>query len=149
MGRQRRPTADYALIIHHPPAFLPDRLSRSILEHRWDVHHIFPRAYLKNDLGLRRAQYNQVANYAYTQQEINIAIGNEQSQKYIKKLVRQTKTKKPRYGGIISMVTLRKNFRENAVPLEFLSGNLFEYEDFLVARRECMADAIKEYYLSL
>jgi len=65
---------------------------RSMLEHRGDVHHIFPRAYLKNDLGLRRAQYNQVANYAYTQQEINIAIGNEQPQKYIKKLVRQTET---------------------------------------------------------
>lgn len=122
---------------------------RSMLEHRGDVHHIFPRAYLKNELGLRRSQYNQVANYAYTQQEINIAIGNEPPQRYVKKLVNQTQTKKPKFGGIISMTTLRKNFRENAVPLEFLNGDLYEYEDFLFARRKNMADAIKGYYWSL
>lgn len=122
---------------------------RSMLEHRGDVHHVFPKAYLKNELGLRRSQYNQVANYAYTQQEINIAIGSESPKRYIKKLVNQTNTKKPKYGGIISMTTLRKNFRENAVPVEFLNGGLYEYEDFLKARRKTMADAIKEYYWSL
>ena len=55
---------------------------RSMLEHRGDVHHIFPRDYLKKKFGLTRSQYNQVANYVYTQQEINIAIGNAPPEEY-------------------------------------------------------------------
>ena len=31
---------------------------RSMLEYRGDVHHIFPRDYLKNTLGLKRSEYN-------------------------------------------------------------------------------------------
>jgi hypothetical protein len=73
---------------------------------------------------------------------------NEEPKKYISKLIRQAQTRKPKYGGIISMATLRKNYRENSVPLELLDGELFVYEEFLEARRRCMADAIKEYDLS-
>ena len=122
---------------------------RSMLEHRGDVHHIFPKDYLQKEFGMRRSQYNQVANYVYTQQEINIAIGNEAPQKYISKVIKQTETKTPKYGGIISSGTLKKNFKENAIPIEFLKGKLFEYEDFLSARRKCIAAVIKEYYQSL
>ena len=45
-----------------------------MIEHRGDIHHIFPRQYLKEN-GFSQSQYNQVANYVYVQQEINIKVG--------------------------------------------------------------------------
>jgi hypothetical protein len=41
-----------------------------------DVHHIFPRNHLKKQ-GLGRGRYNQIANFAISQSEINIAIGDK------------------------------------------------------------------------
>jgi hypothetical protein len=122
---------------------------RSMLEHRGDIHHIFPKDHLKKELGLRRSEYNQIANYVYTQQEINIAIGNQPPKKYMAKVLKQCETKKPAYGGITDLKRLRKNLDENAVPGEFLDGTLYEYEDFLRARRKVMADKIHEYYQTL
>jgi len=42
---------------------------KEMIEHRGDIHHIFPRQYLKEN-GVSQSQYNQVANYVYVQQEI-------------------------------------------------------------------------------
>lgn len=122
---------------------------RSMLEHRGDIHHIFPRNYLKKEFGLRRSQYNQVANYVYTQQEINIAIGDRPPKKYMEKVLKQCETKEPVYGGIVSLSGVRKNLLSNAIPTEFLKGELYEYEDFLEARRKLMAEQLREYYFSL
>ena len=122
---------------------------RSMLEHRGDVHHIFPRDYLKKQLGLKRSEYNQVANYVYTQQEINIAIGNEPPQEYMTKVRQQCEGGELIYGGIADMESLRENLAENAIPTEFLDGSLFEYEDFLAERRKAIAAKLKEYYFSL
>jgi hypothetical protein len=49
---------------------------RELIEVKSDVHHVFPRDYLKKN-GLARGQYNQIANYVVAQSEINIAIGNK------------------------------------------------------------------------
>lgn len=35
-----------------------------LITHKGDIHHIFPRDYL-NKTGLKRGQYNQIANYVY------------------------------------------------------------------------------------
>lgn len=50
---------------------------RELVEVKSDVHHIFPRQYLKEN-GLQRGQYNQIANYAIAQSEINVAIGDKE-----------------------------------------------------------------------
>ena len=122
---------------------------RSMLEYRGDVHHIFPKDYLKNQLGLRRSQYNQVANYAYTQQETNIAIGKKPPQEYIKELKKQCESGKLEYGGIADIDELKSNFSDNAVPIAFLEGKLFEYVEFCNARRSLMSEKLKNYYFSL
>ena len=122
---------------------------RSMIEHRGDIHHIFPKDYLKKEFGLRRAQYNQVANYAYTQQEINIVIGNKSPDKYIEEVLKQCETKKSKYGGITDIEELKKNFEENAIPVKFMEGELFEYMEFCEQRRKKMAKKLKEYYFSL
>ena len=121
---------------------------RSMLEHRGDVHHIFPRDYLKNDLKLTRSQYNQVANYAYTQQEINISIGKKPPQDYMSDVRTQCDTKQPIYGGITNIGDLRDNLHENAVPEVLLDGNI-DYADFLEERRKLMAFRIRDYYQTL
>ena len=55
---------------------------KHLVEERGDIHHIFPKKYLQSNGFNNRNQYNQIANYVYTQQEINITI------KYIKILYR-------------------------------------------------------------
>lgn len=42
-----------------------------------DVHHVFPREYLKQKGITDRAKYNQVANYVYLDTQINISIGKK------------------------------------------------------------------------
>ncbi len=122
---------------------------RSMLEHKGDVHHIFPRDYLKKQLGLKRSEYNQIANYVYTQQEINIGIGNKPPAEYLARVKEQCVTKEPVYGGIVDGEDLAVNFDESAIPRDFLTGELFEYEDFLAARRRLMAMRLRDYYRSL
>ena len=45
-----------------------------LITYRGDIHHIFPRNYLKKN-GLPRGKYNQIAHYVYMQQEVNIQGG--------------------------------------------------------------------------
>ena len=121
---------------------------RSMLEHRGDIHHIFPRNFLKKQ-GYTQAKYNQVANFAYTQQEINIAIGDAPPEEYIGDIRAQVSGMGAKYGGISQLEEMKANFGENAVPVEFFEGSLFTYEDFLQARRKMMALMIRDYYQTL
>lgn len=130
--------------------FLSSRITvRSMLEHRGDVHHIFPREYLKKEFSLKRSEYNQVANYVYTQQEINIAIGKQSPEVYVTELREQCQNGRTIYGGITDMRDMQANLDENAVPHAFLDGDLFIYQDFLAERRKTIAAKLKSYYFSL
>lgn len=130
--------------------FLSKAISvRSMLEHRGGVHHIYPKEYLKKSLGLKRADYNQIANYVYTQQEINIAIGDDPPHEYMAAVVEQCETKHPVYGGITELDDLRDNLRQSAVPEALLQDDPIPYEDFLRERRKLMAARLQSYYASL
>ena len=61
-----------------------DIIVRDLVSHTGDIHHIFPRDYLKKQ-GIDRSKYNQIANYAYTQEEINIKIGNKAPKVYFRR----------------------------------------------------------------
>lgn len=122
---------------------------RSLLEHRGDVHHIYPREYLKKEFSLKRSEYNQVANYVYTQQEINIAVGKKPPAEYMREVREQCAGGKQVYGGITDMADLRRNLEENAVPESLLDDQPTEYFDFLEERRKLIAARLKEYYPSL
>ena len=122
---------------------------QNMLEHKGDVHHIFPKDYLKKTSGLTRSQYNQVANLVYTQQEINIAIGNAPPNEYVTDLQSQCSTGVAKYGGIVNKKDLKANFAESAVPVEFLTGEISEYQEFLTIRRQMIASKLKTYYQSL
>jgi len=118
---------------------------RELIEVKSDVHHIFPRDYLKKQ-GLLRGQYNQIANYVVTQGEINIAIGNKAPQIYFAELLEQCNRGKKRYGNIIDLDELRTNLRMHCIPEGIDSMTAEHYPDFLATRRKLMAQKINTYF---
>ncbi len=121
---------------------------KDMLEHRGDIHHIFPKNYLKK-AGLTRGKYNQVANYVYTQSEINIRIGDKAPKNYFTELFKQFNGGELKYGGLKNMDELKENLRQNCIPEEIFDMEIDNYEDFLIERRKLIAQKIKEYYWKL
>ena len=120
----------------------------TMIQNQGDIHHIYPRKFLKSQ-GLSRTKYNQIANYAMTQSEINIAIGAKDPEKYFTEIMKQIETGKPKYGGIKDEDELQKNFRENCIPVEMLKSGVMNYDEFLEERRLLMAKKMKSYFRSL
>lgn len=121
---------------------------RDLLLNRSDVHHVFPREYLKK-LGLQRGRYNQIANFVIAQSEINISIGKKPPQEYFTELREQVSGGKRKYGGIIDEDELQSNLVESCIPLGLLDGSLNSYDEFLEQRRILMAQKIKTWFETL
>ncbi len=119
-----------------------------LLMNRSDVHHVYPRNYLKKQ-GLSRGQYNQIANFVLAQSEINIAIGDRPPEQYFKELAEQCAGGKRRYGGITDREELRANLRVSCVPESMLDGVIPGFDDFLEERRKLMAQKIKTWFEAL
>lgn len=120
----------------------------TMIQNEGDIHHIYPKKFLKSQ-GLSRTKYNQIANYAMTQSEINIAIGAKDPDKYFAEILSQIETGKAKYGGIKDEKELHNNFEENCLPLSMLEVGVLPYEDFLKERRNLMAQKMKKYFQSL
>ncbi|MDP3025066.1 MAG: DUF262 domain-containing protein [candidate division Zixibacteria bacterium] len=121
---------------------------KDLIAHRGDIHHIFPKDYLKKN-GLKRGDYNQIANYVYMQSEINIKIGDKAPCEYFKEVERQCNGDKLKYGGINDLGSLRNNLKMNCVLDTIFSMDISNYGEFLKQRRLLMARKIKDYYFSL
>lgn len=119
-----------------------------LIMHRGDIHHIFPKDYLKKN-GLDRGKYNQIANYAYMQSEINIKVGNKSPLEYLEVINTQIEDQNLYLTGIKSRDELLKNLEMNCVPYSIDSMSIQHYNDFLYERRRMMANKIREYYASL
>lgn len=117
-----------------------------LLLNRSDVHHIYPRKYLKDTLKLQRGRYNQIANFVLTQSEINIAIGARPPAVYFPEIAEQCMGGAKKYGGITDIDDMLENFKMNCIPATMLDGNIPEYNDFLQARRFLMAQKMKSYF---
>lgn len=121
---------------------------RELIEVKSDVHHLFPRDFLKKQ-GLARGQYNQIANYVVAQSEINIAIGNREPKAYFAELMKQCNGGKKRYGNIKDPDELRKNMQMNCIPEGIAEMSTEDYPAFLAARRSLMANKIRKYFEAL
>jgi len=129
--------------------FLSKDLSvRELVEVKSDVHHIFPKDYLKKQ-GFNRGQYNQIANYAVAQSEINIAIGNKEPAKYMNELKEQCQGGKKKYGNIIRKEELNANLTMNCIPEGLEAMSAADYPNFLAKRRILIAQKIKTYFEGL
>lgn len=121
---------------------------KDLIELKGDVHHIFPREYLKKH-GCNRGIYNQIANYVMAQSEINIVIGSNPPAVYLKDVLNQCGSGKLKYGGINSEEELRKNLEMHCIPPEIFNMDFNHYQEFLEERRKLMAKKIKNYFFSL
>jgi hypothetical protein len=125
-----------------------DVLVSDLISLRGDIHHLFPKDYLRKN-GLDRVKYNQIANYVYMQSEINIKVGNKPPKDYFEVINSQMLNGHQQLSGIANEDQLQENLRMNCVPSEILHMSIDDYNDFLIMRRKLMATKIKDYYHSL
>lgn len=136
-------------IYFHDKALFSDAVTvEQLIQIKGDIHHLFPRDYLRRS-GLGRGDYNQIANFVYLQQEVNVKIGNKAPKEYFNEVLKQCKKGDMHYGGIINEEQLLDNLESNAIPKEIFEMDISDYEEFLERRRKLMAQKIEKYYKSL
>lgn len=127
--------------------FLSEQIDvKSLIEQRGDIHHIFPKKYLQKCGIKERGLYNQIANYVYTQSEINVKIKDQAPKEYMAQVKEQCTGGNAVYGGIDSLVKLEENMAANCIPEEIFDMDYTQFEDFLEKRRHLMAKKIRNYY---
>ena len=130
-------------------AFLSKSMKiNSLIEQRGDIHHIFPKKYL-TDNGYSRRQYNQVANFVYTEQATNIKVGKLAPKDYMNKVITEIKDNTFNISTIDSNDILEMNLEDNDIPQYIMEADTSNYNSFLEDRRKLMAQKIKAFYLEL
>ena len=114
-----------------------------------DVHHIFPKEFLKQHGFNDKVKYNQVANYTFLDRPVNIKIGKDAPEVYFKKAFENCNNNELAYGSIRSEEALKVNLKVNCIPEDICEYTIDRYEEFLLNRRKMMARKIEEYYKSL
>ena len=114
-----------------------------------DVHHIFPRAYLKSNGVDNKTKYNQVANYIYLDTQVNKAISDDAPCVYFTRAKQQCETKQILLGNISDAELLASNLAENCIPDSIDTMDVSSYDSFLRKRRKMMASLIERYYKGL
>ncbi|MBY0473579.1 MAG: DUF262 domain-containing protein [Nitrosomonas sp.] len=133
----------------HDKGFLSrDILVSDLISLRGDIHHLFPKDYLKKN-GLDRSRYNQIANYVYMQSEINIKVGNKPPRDYFELIRIQMQENHKQVTGLSTEQDLINNLKMNCVPTELMTMGIDDYQDFLALRRKLMCLKIRDYYHSL
>lgn len=97
-----------------------------------EVHHIFPKSRLY-DVGQPRAQVNALANFCFLQKDTNLDISNRFPEQYFSEI----ELKHP--GALASQW----------IPMDQSLWQIGRYEDFLVARKELLADAANALFRDL
>ena len=138
-----------AQIHNNDMSLLSNNISvRYLIEIAGDVHHIFPKEYLKSN-GFSKNLYNQNGNYAYLDTQVNKSIGKKAPCEYFADALKQCETKDVVCGSITDLELLKENLAANCIPFSVCSMDHTNYEEFLTARRPLMAEKIKNYYYSL
>ena len=119
-----------------------------IILYKGDIHHIFPKSFLRKN-NLARGDYNQLGNYVLMQQEINIAIGAKSPNIYFKELQDQCSGGKMKYGAIDTHEELMENLKTHCIPKSIFDADINSYDAFLQERRKLMSEKMKKYYQSL
>ena len=114
-----------------------------------DVHHIFPRAYLKANGIESKTKYNQVANYIYLDTQVNKAISDNAPYVYFSIAKEQCNSKVLSLGNISDLDALNTNLTENCIPLNIDMMDISSYDAFLAERRKLIASLIEKYYKAL
>lgn len=139
-----------AQVLNKDVAFLSKSITvQHLIEERGDIHHLFPKKYLQKNGYNNRSQYNQIANYVYTEQVVNLAIKAQSPAEYMEKVREQCNKGNPNIGELVSDEELKSNLEANCVPDSIFTMTAENYTEFLEERRKMMAQKIKKYYQSL
>lgn len=114
-----------------------------------DVHHIFPKEYLKKNGVTTKTKYNQVANYIYLDTQVNKAISDDAPAVYFSKVKEQCATKQIVLGNIAEEKLLYENLADNCIPDNIFEMRIDDYDVFLLERRKLMSRLIQRYYEGL
>jgi len=114
-----------------------------------DIHHLFPRNYLKNHGFRNRGDYNQIANFVYMERSVNVQVSDKSPKEYMQAVKSQTENGELKIGRINNEEVLKENIDQNCIPSGFESMIAEDFPKFLIARRKLMAKKIKKYYKSL
>ena len=114
-----------------------------------DVHHIFPKEYLRQNGYEDKSKYNQVANYTYLDTGVNISIGKKAPNEYFTKAKEQCACGECCIGTILNADELYRNLEINCIPATILNMQACNYDEFLFERRKMMAEKIRKYYYSI
>lgn len=137
-----------AQIVADDVSLLSNNITVRFLIEGGDVHHIFPKEYLKQN-HIEKSKYNQVANYAYLDSQVNKSIGKKAPNEYFPEAKAQCQTKTITIGSITDHDQLLENLRINCVPSDVFDMDHTRYDEFLQKRRVMMAQKIRDYYESL
>lgn len=113
-----------------------------------DVHHIFPKEYLKAN-GYEKSLYNQEGNYAFLDTQVNKSVGKRAPNDYFTAAKEQCETGEITIGSITNIDQLKMNLATNCVPEDVFEMDYTRYTEFLEKRRVLMAQKIRKYYESL
>lgn len=114
-----------------------------------DIHHIFPKNYLKKELDAQKGLYNQVANYAYLEKRINIKIADRRPGDYFTEALNACAEDTAYFGDIAKVDDLYANMAENCIPEDIFDMGAEDYREFLSKRRQLMAAKIRDYFEGL
>ena len=129
--------------------FMHGTMISDLLDISGDVHHIFPKAYLKNNGVNIKNKYNQVANFTLLDTQVNKAISDDAPKIYFGRVLKQCETGVLGIGNINSKEALKENLVENALPEAIVTMTVQDYDKFLIERRKLMAATIEKYYKNL
>jgi hypothetical protein len=121
---------------------------RELVEIFGDVHHIFPKAYLKKN-GFDKQLFNQNGNFSFLDTQVNKGISDDAPNIYFPKAFKQCETKIIECGSITDQKLLKQNLQTNCIPDGIETMDFHDYESFLKQRRALMAQKIRHYYESL
>ena len=107
------------------------------------VHHIYPKAYLRKNGYTNKNIYNKLANYVYLHDQVNNKISDYAPVDYMS----QVKLFNGAYGNEIKTnEELIQNLKDNAIPELVMEGTYNNYLKFLLERSLQMALKIRAYY---
>lgn len=120
-----------------------------LIKMQGEVHHIFPKEYLKQHGITEKSKYNQIANYTYLDSQVNKSISNDAPCVYFSEAYSAASQGKAAFGNISDLENLRENLAMNCIPENITEMDYSHYDEFLIARRKLMAEKIRAYYYSL
>ena len=115
-----------------------------------DVHHIFPKNYLRKHGGINeKTVYNQIANYVYLDTPVNIEISDKAPNIYFREVVKSIKNGEAVFGNNWTLDDFYKNLDENCIPHDIVNWDYNDYKtNFLPQRRKLIAKKLERYYKS-